>query len=58
MREIISFCSENDQNPPNFVPQLILDNLIRAACGEPTNEKLNAHEQSLVNTKLEIFYEE
>ena len=48
---------DNDPAPPDFVPQLITDNLVRLDCGEPINDPFNEHEKRLVVAKLETYYE-
>lgn len=41
-----------------MVTRLISYNLIRPECGEPTNVKLNDHEQRLIAAEFADYYEE
>ena len=40
MREIIEFCQTNDEYPPDFIPELIMQGLVRPECGFPSNKAL------------------
>ena len=57
MREIIQFCTENDADPPNFIPELIQQGLIRPECGLPHNAPMKDFEKSKIDTKLKDYYD-
>ena len=57
MRDVIEFCREHDQNPPDYIPELIKQGHCRAVCGDPYREPLKEQEQHMVDLRLEEFYE-
>lgn len=57
MREVVEFCKENDPYPPDPIPQMVIDGLIRQQCAQLTREQLNANEQQKYETWMQAYYE-
>ena len=60
MRPVIKFVKDNDEDPPDFLQELIDEGLIRRECSPDSSykENLNENEEKHMRKRLDRYYED